>query len=311
MSPVKLRRDVSRDGFAVVAVLWIVGALAALAGIYAAYIINTTRAFAANDIRIKTDAAISASLALTAYELSTPRGQPTPSRGRFSFRLGRAQVAVRFVNEAARIDLNAASPALLASLFTALGASTDRAKNYADRLVAWRTPPKSAATDKEASLYHAAGLTYDPRQAPFASVSELWLVRGLPLQLVARALPYVTVFSGQAGIDLGNADPIVIAALPGMTPDRVAAVLRQRQSNPDDRKALIALLGPLQADVATTKVPATRAVVRIHFDSGRDVRSETVIRANGAASTTPYHVLSWRDDLDGPLQDDREDVAIR
>ncbi len=310
MSAAASRRDVSRDGFAVVAVLWIVGALAALAGIYAAYIINTTQAFAANDGRIKADAAISASLALTAYEVSTPKDQPAPTHGQFGFQLGRARVAVSFVNEAARIDLNAAPPALLAGLFAALGASTDRAKDYADRIVAWRTPPKPSVGDKEVSLYRAAGLAYDPRQAPFASVAELWLVRGLPRQLVARALPYVTVFSGQAGIELIDAAPMVIGALPGMTPDRLAAVLRQRRAAPNDDKALLALLGPLQTTAASKAAKATRATIRIHFDNGRNVRSEAVISVTGAANP-PYRVLSWRDDLDGPFHASREEVALR
>ncbi len=306
----RTRRQSGSDGFAVVAVLWIVGALAALAAIYAAYIINTTQAFAANDDRIRAGAAISSSLALTTYRLSTPKGETAPSQGQFTFRLDRANIAVTFTTDAARIDLNAAPPPLLAGLFVALGASAEQAKDYAARIVAWRSPPHGATQDDEVSLYRAAGLTYDPRQAPFASTAELWLVRGLPLQLVARALPYVTVFSGSAGIDLREAAPIVIAALPGMTPDRLAALLRQRQADPQDDKALLALLGPLQTEVATAKSTATRVTVHIRFDDGRRVKAEAVIaRAND--TNTPYRVLAWHDDLDGPMQSEQLDVALR
>jgi general secretion pathway protein K len=298
------------DGFAVVAVLWIVGALATLAAIYAAYIINTTQAFAANDDRIRAEAAVSAALALTATQLDTPKDKPAPGRGHFAFRLGRAHVVVNFISEAARIDLNTAPKPLLAGLFTALGATTAQADSYAEAIVAWRTPPKSDGADKEVSLYRAAGLSYDPRQAPFASTAELWLVRGLPLQLVARALPYVTVFSGQAGIDLRDAAPMVIAALPGMTPDRLTAVLRQRQADPNDDKALVALLGPLQGAIAAKAGKTTRVNVRIHFNDGRDVQAEAVINVE-AGTDGPYRVLSWHDDLDGPLEPDPEDVALR
>lgn len=303
-------RQSSSDGFAVVAVLWIVGALAALAAVYATYIINTTQAFAANDNRIRARAAISASLALTSYQLDTPKDEPAPTHGRFAFRLDRAKGAVAFVTEAARIDLNAAPPPLLAGLFAALGASADQAKDYADRIVVWRSPPHAGKQDDEVSLYRAAGLTYDPRQAPFASTAELWLVRGLPPQLVERALRYVTVFSGSAGVDLRAAAPMVLAALPGMTPDRLAAILRQRQAEPQNDKVLLALLGPSQTQVATAKSKATRVAVRVQFDDGKRVKAEAVI-AHTRDAKRPYSVLAWHDNLDGPLPDGRTDMALR
>jgi general secretion pathway protein K len=310
MSTIRARGQSNAEGFAIVAVLWIVGALAALAAIYAAYIINTTQAFAANDDRIRATAAISASLALTANQLSVPKGEPAPHHGRFAFRLDRAQVAVAFASEGARIDLNAAPQPLLAGLFAALGASAQQAKDYAERVVAWRTPPQPNTTDNEVSLYRAAGLAYDPRQAPFASTAELWLVRGLPPQLVAHAMSFVTVFNGSAGVDLRDAAPMVIAALPGMTPDRLNAILRQRQADPQDDKALLALLGPLQANVATAKNAATRVAVRVRFDDGRRVKAEAVI-APASDANAPYRVLAWRDDLDGSIQSEQTDMALR
>lgn len=309
MTRIRARHSRDSDGFAVVAVLWIVGSLAALAAIYAAYLINTTQAFAVNDDRIRAEAAISAALALTAGQIDTPKDKPAPSHGRFSFRLDRAHVRVAYLSEGARIDLNAAPKPLLAGLFRALGATADQAKDYADRIVAWRTPPKTGATDKEVSLYRAAGLPYDPRQAPFASTAELWLVRGLPPSLVLHALAYTTVFSGQAGIDIMDAPAMVVAAIPGMTPDRLAAVLRQRQADPNDAKALVAMLGPKRANVAVNRNKATRVAVRLLFEDGRRVNASAVIaRGNGHA---PYRVLAWHDDLDGPFAGEDADMALR
>lgn len=298
------------DGFIVVAVLWIIGALAAFASIYAVYIATTTASFAANDDRVKAEAAISASLELTAYQLSGAPKDSSPARGAFGFRLGRANVAVGFLSESARIDLNAASKELLAGLFAALGAQPEDAKDYASRIVAWRTPLHTGAADNEVSLYRAAGLPYGPREAPFANVDELWLVRGLPPELVERALPDVTVFSGQSGVDVLNAAPDVIAAMPGMSPARLDTVLRQRRAAPQDNKSLLALLGPAQVGVATTGSNATRVTVRVNFDNGRRVNAEAVI-AVAAGANRPYRVLSWHDDLDGPLPADHSRLASR
>jgi len=303
------RHDHACDGFAVVAVLWMVGALAALAAIYAIYVINTAHAFAANDDRIRAEASISAALALTAGQIERPKNRPEPGHGRFRFRLNRAEVQVSYLSEGARIDLNVAPKALLAGLFTALGAPADKAADYADNVIAWRTPPKTGAADKEVSLYRAAGLSYDPRQAPFASTDELWLVRGLPPSLVSRALAYTTVFSGEAGVDVMDAPAMVLAALPGMTPDRLAAVLRQREADPQDEKAVVTLLGPEQTNAAAKRSKATRIAVRMRFDDGRRVGAGAVI-ARGKGQT-PYRVLAWQDDLDGSFEGEETELALR
>src|SRR5262252_656423 len=155
---VQRRKQASSDGFVLVAVLWILSALAALAAIYAIYVANTAVAIAGSDDAIEADALMSASLELTAYQLFGMPAQARPTRGAFDFRLGRANVAVEFCSEAARIDLNEAPKELLAGLFVALGAQPDAAGQYADRIIGWRTTPKKDTQDVEASLYRAAGL---------------------------------------------------------------------------------------------------------------------------------------------------------
>src|SRR5499425_329613 len=216
---VQRRKQATSDGFVLVAVLWILSALAALAAIYAIYVANTAVAVAGSDDAIEAEALMSASVELTAYQLFGMPTQARPTRGAFDFRLGRANVAVEFCSEAARIDLNEAPAELLSGLFIALGAQPDAARQYANRVVGWRTAPKTDARDEEAALYRASGLPYFPRGAPFEHVGELGLVLGLPPVLVERALPHVTVFSGLDRINARDAAPEVLAAIPGMTRD--------------------------------------------------------------------------------------------
>src|SRR6185503_14664711 len=114
------RKPTSRDGFIIVAVLWILGALATLATIYSVYVINTAVALTVHDERLQGEALVSGAVEIAVYKMKgEPNGQAT--RGRFSFRANRANVSVEFKSEAARIDLNAAPKALLAGLFVALG----------------------------------------------------------------------------------------------------------------------------------------------------------------------------------------------
>ncbi len=75
------------------------------------------------------------------------------------------------------------------------------------------------------------GVRYPPRQAQFDDALELSLLPGLPEPVVERVLPFVTVFSGRPGIDVASADPAVLSALPGMTPQIVGAVLKARAND--------------------------------------------------------------------------------
>jgi general secretion pathway protein K len=221
-----------------------------------------------------------------------------PTQGAFRFRMGRSDVTVDFRSEAARIDLNAAPKQLLAGLFAGLGAGSDTAEYYADRIIGWRQTGEVAGENQEAAAYRTAGLSYGPRQGPFSDVGELWLVLGLPPALVERALPFVTVFSGRAEVDVLDAAPEVVAALPGMTPDRLYAILGQRGPGAVNAQVVEGLLGSAQG-ASTQPSKSTRVTVRIAFDNGRRVSTEAVILLLDDADA-PFRVLSWRDDFDGP-----------
>jgi general secretion pathway protein K len=308
----------SRDGFIIIAVLWMLIALATLVSIYSVYIANTASALAASDDSLQAELLVTTSLELTAYQFSSTKdakdlqvpgvpGGPggakprRPSRGSFRFRAGAANVGVTFVSEAARIDLNEAPLAMLAGLFAAFGVKSDDAVEYANRIIGWRDPPKPGATSDEDGLYRSAGLKYSPRGGPFAHMDELWLVYGLTPALIDRMMPFVTVYSGLAGVNVLDAAPEVIAALPGMTPALLNAFLDQREAGSVDEQSLQRLLGPSQEGATADSSDAYRVQVRIAFDNGRRVDAEVVIMTG--TSEAPYHVLYWRDDANnGPGQ---------
>jgi len=282
-------------GFIIVAVLWIIAALATLASIYALYVREMAAAFAGHHDRLEAQALALAGVELAAYQI-TAIPDRRPSQGRLRFRMGTAEVIVDYRSESARIDLNLAPKELLAGLFVALGARREDAAAYADRIAAWRTPPTAETADAETSLYGAAGKDYRPRRGPFQHTAELTLVLGLPQVLIDRALPYLTVYSGQAEINLLDAAPEVVAALPGVTPEWLHVLLAQREGAPQD--VLRARLGPAARYVTVQPSKANRVMVEVRFDPKRRLRSEAVVLLlDGDAE--PFRVLSWRDDIDG------------
>jgi general secretion pathway protein K len=260
--PRRLPRRPASNGFILVAVLWILAALATLATIFSVYLANTAVSLSLNDGDIQTEALVYASLELTAYQVSAPKaaGQPAPgapqagapggqqagkvppppAHGDFSFRLGRANVQVSFIPESARIDINAASPEVLGNFFAALGVQRQQAEQYVQRIAGWVTTPKAtqavvAPDNNEEALYRAAGRNYAPRGAPFAHIDELSLVVGIPPAIMERAKPFLTVYSGKASIDVLDAAPEVIAAVPGLTPNMIQALAEARQAGADQQ----------------------------------------------------------------------------
>jgi general secretion pathway protein K len=306
----RISAESSRDGFIIIAVLWMLIGLATLASIYSVYIANTATALAVTDEALQAELLTTTSLELMAYQFSSSGSDAKnvqnakdaksekaarPSRGVFRFRAGAANVGVTFVSEAARIDLNTAPKEMLAGLFAAIGVKSDDAMGYADRVIGWRTPPKQDSTTiDEDAYYRSAGLKYSPRGAPFTHVDELWLVYGLPPALIERVMPYVTVYSGLDKINVRDAAPQVIAALPNMTPALLNSFLDMREASPIEQQSLKTVLGSSESGATTEASETYRVQIRIAFDNGRLVDSEAVILTG--TDDAPYHVLYWRDD---------------
>ncbi|OPY97903.1 type II secretory protein PulK [Bradyrhizobium sacchari] len=283
-------------GFIVVAVLWMLTALAALALIYLTYVTNTAVTVAVNAERLQADALTNAGLELAAYRLTAQNGAARPTSGTFNARVGAGQVSVTFRSEAARIDLNMAPKPMLAGLMTALGVSASDASDYADRILAWRSSTESGQDNPEDSYYRTLGASYLPRHAPFPHSDELWLVCGIPSTVVERVMPFVTVFSNMRTVNVLDAAPQVVAALPGMTPETLQQVLRDRDDPKVDPRALVGLAGSADATIEGSK--AYRMTVAVEAPSHRRSSAEIVILLLESGDE-PYRVLSWHNASDG------------
>ena len=74
----------SERGFVIVAVLWILMALSALAVIFSLYLSGSARALSVNDTALQAEALVSASLELTTYQLLLPGDEARPAKDRFT-----------------------------------------------------------------------------------------------------------------------------------------------------------------------------------------------------------------------------------
>ena len=277
-------------GFVIVVVLWMLAMIATLLLIYVSYVVTTGNLVATVTQRVQTDALMRAAVELTAYQLGQSKDNDRPTHGIVDTRIGAAQLRIAFRSEAARIDLNSGSKELLAGLMQGFGASPPEARAYADRIIAWRTPAKSRSDEPENAYYVGLGIPYAPRHAPFPATDELWLVQGIPPSLIGRMMPFLTVFSNLSSVNVAEAAPEVLAALPGITPEKMQTILNGREDPSTDSKALNRQFG---GDEKPSK--AFRLNAGIRSERGHQAQAEIVILLLQDGDD-PYRVLSWRDD---------------
>src|SRR5262245_24808761 len=91
-----LRHPPGTEGLILVAVLWILAALAPLASVMSVYVINAASAFTVHDERLQSEALTRAALELTVYQIVRDRQVPATG-GSFAFRMHNATVESRFI----------------------------------------------------------------------------------------------------------------------------------------------------------------------------------------------------------------------
>jgi general secretion pathway protein K len=267
----------AQRGLALVAVLWVVAALALLVG--SLTVVARTETRVALDVSElgRATALGDAAIQLALLEL---RADPSPAR---HYRLRDlvvegVPVRVRIQSVAGFVDLNGAPEALLVDLLT-YGGGLDpvRATGLAQRIIDWRDPDDvPGVLGAEAQAYAAAGVSYRARNAPFIVVEDLMQVLGMSLDLYEAVRPLVTVWGGHAAVDPAAADVQLIRVLAGGD-ERLAASLatRRDQGDPtlDTTSLRHASVGAEVRDVFRVE-----AMVALGEGTGRRVRWVTLSR---------------------------------
>ena len=235
----------------------------------------------------RTDAIAEAAVARAVAGLTDSRpAQRWRAGGRpLRFALHGSEAIVEIQDEFGRIDLNYADREPLFELIRSAGTNLDLANSIVEAILAWRTPGGSRPDDNNASRDSASKGMFQPRHGPFQSVDELRLVSGVTPQLYRQIAPALTVYSQHQMADPQLAPHEVLAALPGMTPERVAQMLLEREnrssqfSGTDDVVSLRGHAFSLRIAVSRSNGKrAYLAVIRLTDDPNK-----------------PYWLLDWRE----------------
>ena len=193
--------------------------------------------------------------------------------------------------EGGKIDLNGAPEELLQGLFESAGADPEVAQALAAAVVDFRdSDQERSRAGAEDQDYMAAGLTREAKDAPFTSVAELQQVLGMTRPLYDAVEPALTVYTRSRGIDPETAPPEALRALPQIGPAEVEAVLGARAAGEEDLEAYIASAEPFLTPIISA-VYTIRAEART---SGGALFIREAVVSLSAVSDLPYSLLAWR-----------------
>jgi general secretion pathway protein K len=277
------RRSPSHPGgFALIVVLWFLVLIAAI-GTYLMTNARSEAALARNILAAtRAEALADAGVAEAVFNLTDPdTGRRWAMDGAsHEIAVPGGTVAIRLRDEAEKINPNLATSALIAALFAAIGNETADPVRLGDAIADWVGPgdqPRPAGAKKE--QYRAAGLDYEPPNAPVHDLDELSLVLGMTPEALAAARPYLTVYTKVARPDGRNASEIVRRAL-SLAPEAGAA------------QAVLQTTAPAAPDPSAPDTVAEIEVTARGADGGVFLRHAVVALSSGSAKG--YIVLDWR-----------------
>lgn len=244
----------SRRGSALLAVLWLVAALSAIAfsvaGTVRGEMERTSTALDGTRAYYLATGAVERALLYMQWgqQYGNPDGS-SPYYGtwtrslRFTFPTGEAVVEI--VPETAKLNLNSARPQDLLRLLAALGVQPDLARQITAAIVDWRSAPGGEQFTDFDRYYLSLVPSFRPPHASFQEVEELLVVRGMTPDLFhgrldrdaeGRLTPRaglkdcVSIYGG-GSVDVNTAPAEVLAAV-GLGEQEVNAVLQAREARP-------------------------------------------------------------------------------
>lgn len=277
------------SGFALIVVLWFLVLLSAI-GIYMLANARSQTALARNTLAAaRAEALADGAVAnATASQMLTDPAKRWRMDGTpYHLNMAGGEATVRMIDESLKINPNLASDTLVSGLFQALGLDRQHADGLGAAIADWVQPgddPRPLGAKK--AQYAAAGRNYGPPGQPVESLDDLQLVLGMTPQLLAAALPYLTIYTAQASPTNPQAmSPIVLKAT------KIAAFEASSA-------------GQQPADSGQATEPDGSIVMTVEatahsFDGGVFVRRAVVaIRPdtdnNGAETPKGFQVMDWR-----------------
>lgn len=323
-----------QKGVALLAVLWLAGALSVMA-LTTAYLVRTEVEAANNRIEAQrgfylarggVEAAVysmaqSAIPSLSTGEGSTRQAEFIPGQRWLRYEFPGGSSVVEVIPETAKLNVNLISAEQLAALFASLGVGANESLELAAAIVDWRSPRASGVANPFDLYYAGLPQPYLPRHAPLEQLEEL-----LPVQGMSRELFFGRVEESPEGqwrqrpaladlltaeVTAGAVNPNyaadeVLRVLPGWTDAVAAEVVRARAGTPFRSLADLEAAVPQIATVASlaplsfVQGPVYTLTATGFLPNSKVRRSVRAVVRVGLNLPLYHRVLAWWDDWPAP-----------
>jgi general secretion pathway protein K len=286
-----------RRGMVLLIVLWTIALCSALAMATSVSFRSFAGIGAIDRDRTQSDALLTAALEVAAGLAIEWPDKPLLER-QTVFDLSTGTVRASINDEGGHIDVGKASPDLLAALLHSVGASQSQADSVAQSIVTWRGRNDDRSANNDVANHNVANTNTStdntPNNAPnlfLTDVSRIAQVPGMRPEWVAAITPLTTVFGAETVNPL-TAPAGVIAALPGVDRERLAAFLAARRHFPNDAARLGEILGQAQRflEAKPQRVVSVRIAAMLWDGYVAAARAVIVLLPN---DSEPYRVLIW------------------
>lgn len=205
-----------QHGIALVIVLWLLVLMTVIAASHARVIRTETR-LASNQVdagkaRSLAEAGAHHAILELLVKDETLRWPVNGSVNRVSYDDGVVAIAIR--DARGLIDINKVPAATLDTVLTGLGMAQAEREALVGATLDWRdTDNLKHINGAEDDDYRRAGMKWAARDGAFSSIEEFRYVMGMTNPLFEQLAPYLTVHSGQAGVNLDFAPPWLVSVL--------------------------------------------------------------------------------------------------
>lgn len=322
------KRKSDEGGSALLAVLWLVAALSAIA-----FTVAST-------VRAETDRVSTEKDALSAYYLAQgavyrgilwlvwgtngyagPNGKPLYFHSpmpRIHYEFPSGPVDLEVIPEQSKLDINKASVEELFNLLQALGTQPDRAHTIAQAIVDWRNPVAANGLSPMDAYYLSLTPSFRARHASFEEIEELLLVQGMTPEIFYGGytpgpdgvlVPYgglkdcVSVYGSTSQFDVNSVQPAILGML-GVNGGAIQQLLQMRAAHPfESTDKLGSLLAGSRANGKLTvgggSITTLRATARLRYPDGKlsDMKRtvSAMVKILSNQWDPPYHILRWYD----------------
>lgn len=292
-----MKRGDSRSGVILVAVLWSIALLSALAMAASVTFRGFAGVMAVERDRVQGAALLTAGIE-TAAGMINALGDAPLLNNEERVDLATGSVRSRLTDEGGRIDVGKAPVEVIAALLRSVGASQSAANDVAQRIVERRNPgtaPRPNGSPGSANSVTGTSQTGQPSTpeagGPFSDLRQLQFVPGMRPEWVAGIAPLATVF-GSETVNPLTAPPGVIAALPGVAKGQADAFVRARRTSAEDVDRLVLLIEPARRYLAVKPVRVASVELMAELANGYTAAARSVIVVLPKDSL-PYRVLVW------------------